>query len=111
MKFAISFFILLLIFGGQAWADCKSDCQNDYQSEINSCKDQFSDPDDADDLATCMDDAKTEYESCLEECETEASDVAMVSSFQGWLPRRNVGKADLQLKKDGSPCQTSGDLS
>ena len=81
MKFAISFFILLLIFGGHAWADCKSDCQNDYQSEINSCKDQFSEPDDADDLAECMDDAKKGYESCLEDCETEANSTTMVSSL------------------------------
>ena len=72
MRFLVSFIIMILIFGGQAWADCKSDCQNDYQSEVNSCRAEYSDPDDAGDLATCMDDAKKEYESCLAECETES---------------------------------------
>jgi len=73
MRLLIPFFIVILLYGGQARADCKADCQSEYQSEINSCKALFSDPDDADDLKTCMDDAKKEYDSCLEECETEAS--------------------------------------
>jgi hypothetical protein len=73
MKFLIPLIILILMCGGQAWADCKSDCQNDYQSEVNSCKANYDDPEDADDLKTCMDDARKGYESCLEECETEDS--------------------------------------
>jgi hypothetical protein len=73
MKFLIALFILTLMYGGQARADCKADCQNEYQSGVNSCRTQYDDPDDADDLKTCMDDAKKEYDSCLEECETEAS--------------------------------------
>ncbi len=73
MKFLITLFILILTYGGQAWADCKADCQTEYQSELNLCKTQYDDPDDADDLKTCMDDARKGYESCLEECETEDS--------------------------------------
>jgi len=63
MRLLIPFFIVILLYGGQARADCKADCQSEYQSEINSCKALFSDPDDA----------KKGYDSCLEECETEAS--------------------------------------
>jgi|APFre7841882654_1041346.scaffolds.fasta_scaffold53755_3 hypothetical protein len=73
MKFLIALFILILTYGGQARADCKADCQSEYQSQVNLCRAQYDDPDDADDLKTCMDDAKKEYDSCLEECETEAS--------------------------------------
>ncbi len=72
MRWSRCLFIVILLYGGQAWGDCKSDCQNDYQSEINSCREQFSEPDDGDDLAECTDDAKKGYEFCLEECETEA---------------------------------------
>jgi len=73
MKFLITLFILILMYGGQARADCKADCQTEYQSDVRSCKANYDDPDDADDLKTCMDDARKEYESCLEECETEDS--------------------------------------
>ena len=83
MRLFVSFFIVMLLCGGHAWADCKSDCQNDYQSEVNSCKAQFSDPDDAEDLTTCMDDARREYESCLEECETAARSMTGVNPFSG----------------------------
>ena len=73
MKCLIALFILILMYGGQARADCKEDCQNEYQSEVQSCKANYDDPDDADDLKTCMDDAKNGYESCLVGCETEDS--------------------------------------
>jgi len=73
MKSLIPFLILILTYGGQAWADCRSDCQEYYQSSVESCKIEYDDPADADDLKTCMDDAKNEYDSCLKECETEAN--------------------------------------
>ena len=73
MKILITLFVLIVMYGGQAWADCKGDCQNEYQSEVQSCKENYDNPDDADDLKTCMDDARKGYESCLEECETEDS--------------------------------------
>ena len=72
MRYIISLFIVVLMCGGQARADCSSDCQEDYQSSVESCKTQNSDPDDADDLKTCLDDARKEYESCVQECEAEA---------------------------------------
>ena len=78
--------IIILLFGftgQQAWPDCTSDCQNDYQSAVNFCSVQYSDPNDADDLMACMDNAKKEYESCLQECETEPNSTqTIVPSFQ-----------------------------
>jgi hypothetical protein len=50
------------------WAGCKSDCGDEYDSAIESCKSQYDEPDDADTLMSCIDDAKDEYESCIEEC-------------------------------------------
>jgi len=59
----------VLLFVPPAWSDCKSDCQNEYQSDVESCKAQLDDPDDAQELQICMDDAKSEYELCFGECE------------------------------------------
>ena len=50
------------------WAGCKSDCRDEYDSAIESCKSQYDEPDDADTLMSCIDDAKDEYESCIEGC-------------------------------------------
>lgn len=51
-----------------AWAGCKSDCREEYDSEVESCKLLYDDPGDPDDLQLCIQDAKDEYESCIEEC-------------------------------------------
>ena len=69
MKFLISLAVVLLLYLPNAWADCKSDCQDEYQSEVNSCKEQYDDPDDADELQTCLNDARRGYESCINDCE------------------------------------------
>ncbi|RPJ05561.1 MAG: hypothetical protein EHM36_08140 [Deltaproteobacteria bacterium] len=61
--------VVLLISVPNAWSDCKSDCLEDYESEINSCKTQYEDPEDADDLRECFENAKSEYDSCIEECD------------------------------------------
>ena len=67
----VTFVFVLIIFGFslRSIADCKSDCQDEYQSEVDSCKTLSDDPDEADTLETCMDDAKNQYESCIEQCE------------------------------------------
>jgi hypothetical protein len=52
------------------WAGCKSDCRDDYDSEVDSCHQRYDDPDDADDLQRCLRDAKDAYESCIEECDS-----------------------------------------
>jgi hypothetical protein len=47
------------------WADSKSDCKDQYESEVESCKSTYNDPEDSDDLRMCIDDAKDEYDSCM----------------------------------------------
>ena len=69
MKLVICLIIGVLLYGSNAWAGCKSDCRNEYDSEVESCKTQYDDPHDADELQTCMDNAKSEYDSCIHECE------------------------------------------
>jgi hypothetical protein len=61
--------MIILISASPAWAGCKSDCQDDYQSEVESCRANYDDPDDADELKICMDNAKSEYDSCVNDCE------------------------------------------
>ena len=50
------------------WAGCISDCKDDYDSEVESCKSQYEDPEDAEDLELCIQSAKDEYQSCIEDC-------------------------------------------
>ena len=50
------------------WAGCISDCKDNYDSEVESCKLLYDDPDEADDLQQCIQNAKDEYQSCVEEC-------------------------------------------
>jgi len=71
LLFAAGVVILLcgFLLGPRAWAGCKSDCQEDYNSEVNSCKEQLNDPDDADELKICLDNALSEYNACVKECE------------------------------------------
>jgi hypothetical protein len=69
MRFLISLVIIILLYMPNAWAGCKSDCQDDYQSEVQSCKGNYDDPDDADELKICLDNAKSEYDACVNECE------------------------------------------
>lgn len=71
MKCLISLTLAFILFGAQAWADCKSDCEEDYRAEMESCKtlhDDPNDPDDVGELEVCLESAKKEYESCLSEC-------------------------------------------
>ena len=69
MKVLMVLAMLILISASPAWAGCKSDCQDDYQSEVQSCRANYDDPDDADELQICIDNAKSGYESCINDCE------------------------------------------
>jgi hypothetical protein len=69
MRLLIILAMVILISAPPTWAGSKSDCQDDYQSEVESCKANNDDPDDADDLKICLDSAKSEYEACVNECE------------------------------------------
>jgi hypothetical protein len=60
--------ILLAASSVLVWAGCISDCKDNYDSEVESCKMLYDDPDEADELQQCIQDAKDEYQSCVEEC-------------------------------------------
>jgi hypothetical protein len=70
-KWIIFLLILVFIIFGlrlRSFAGCDSDCQDEYESAVESCKEQYDDPDDADMLKVCIGDAKSDYESCIDEC-------------------------------------------
>ena len=63
------FAVIIFGFSLRSVAGCKSDCQNEYESEVESCKEMYDDPGDANMLRMCIDDAKGQYQSCIDECE------------------------------------------
>jgi hypothetical protein len=63
------FVLIIFAFSLRSIAGCKSDCRDEYDSEAESCKEMYDDPDDADMLRVCMDDATRQYQSCIDECE------------------------------------------
>ena len=67
----VAFIFVLIVFGFslRSMAGYKSDCREEYESEVESCKEQYDDPGDADMLRMCIKDAKSEYQSCIDECE------------------------------------------
>ncbi len=70
ITFVLIFVLMVFGFSLRSIAGCKSDCKNDYESEVESCNEQYNDPDDADMLQKCLDSAKTDYDACIEECES-----------------------------------------
>jgi hypothetical protein len=60
--------ILLAVSSALIWARCISDCKDEYDSAVESCKLMYDEPDDADELQQCIQNAKDEYQSCVEEC-------------------------------------------
>jgi hypothetical protein len=51
------------------WAGCKSDCKEEFQSEIETCHLTYDNPEDAEDLKMCVDAAKETYDDCIRECD------------------------------------------
>lgn len=51
-------------------ADCKSDCEDQYESKIRLCSSLLSNNDPAS-LEACMNNAESAYDTCLNECEDE----------------------------------------
>ena len=41
---------LFTMSSAMIWAGCISDCKDEYDSDVKSCKSQYDDPEDADDL-------------------------------------------------------------
>jgi len=72
MKYIIlisSILIALEYLALPVMAGCVSDCKDEYESEVDSCKIMWGDdPDDDYMLKSCIDDAKDEYDSCEGEC-------------------------------------------
>ena len=60
--------VLFMVSSAMILAGCISDCKDEYDSEVESCKSQYDDPEDADDLQQCIENAKDEYQSCIDEC-------------------------------------------
>jgi hypothetical protein len=64
--------VCFLAFGigllAPAMAGCITDCADEYTSKVDDCKQQYDDPDDADDLRQCIEDAKTDFDDCKDEC-------------------------------------------
>jgi hypothetical protein len=44
-----------------------SDCKDEYDSEVESCKLLHDEPEVADELRQCIQNAKDEYQACVEE--------------------------------------------
>jgi hypothetical protein len=68
IKRIVLLFVSLLASTLLVWAGCVSDCKDEYDSAVESCKSMYDDPDDADDLQQCIEGARDEYQSCIEEC-------------------------------------------
>ena len=60
----------LLIHPTLGKAGCKSDCEDEYSSEKESCMFLHDEPDEADYLRMCIDNAKSEYDDCIGECDS-----------------------------------------
>jgi hypothetical protein len=68
MKRLVLPFVLFIAASAMVWASCISDCKDDYDSAVASCKLLHDDPEDVDDLELCIQAAKDDYQSCIEEC-------------------------------------------
>ena len=71
MRLLILFALVVLFCSSNAWADCKSDCQQDYFNAMEECKTTYSNPTDpecAEKCQECLEQAKSDYGACLDQC-------------------------------------------
>jgi hypothetical protein len=54
-----------------ARAGCRSDCEDQYNSNVTFCSSLLSDIENSDSLETCMNNAERVYDTCVGECEDE----------------------------------------
>jgi len=50
-------------------ANCFSDCKDQYESEVESCKSTYNDPADPYAQGKCVTKARDEFYGCLDKCE------------------------------------------
>jgi hypothetical protein len=68
--------LILLISGFATLAqagnlsDCISECEDTYESDIQSCNLIYDEPSDIDSLSMCIHNAADEFDSCKMECES-----------------------------------------
>lgn len=48
---------------------CKSDCRDEFDSQVDSCKLLHDGHEEADDLMLCIQEAKDEFDDCIQECD------------------------------------------
>ncbi len=71
-RIGLAMFVLTVVVCAtdRSFAGCKSDCRDEYESEIDSCKLLHDDPEDADSLRSCIETAKDDYDRCIKECDS-----------------------------------------
>ena len=68
VKLPVAFLVISLASALMIHAGCVSDCKDEFDSAVESCKSMYDDPEDADDLEQCIQSAKDDYQSCIEDC-------------------------------------------
>jgi hypothetical protein len=68
---AAALITVALLLPRRARATCGEDCDSTYQSDVESCSQQFSDPEDGNDLSLCVQNSKDDYSSCLDDCASQ----------------------------------------
>ena len=68
MKRSVLFLFISMASALMIHAGCVSDCKDEFDSAVESCKSMYDGPEDADDLEQCIQSAKDDYQSCIEDC-------------------------------------------
>lgn len=63
---------LLLCLAGSAYAQCKSDSGERYRSDVESCNDRYSSPDEGADLRSCIENAYQDFAESYDDCDSTA---------------------------------------
>ncbi|WAC09068.1 MAG: hypothetical protein OS130_07800 [Thermodesulfobacteriota bacterium] len=73
MRVLLVFAMVVLFWAFNARADCKHDCDLDYERATQECQTQYNNPENKqpDELQDCLDQAEADLKSCLENCKDE----------------------------------------
>lgn len=72
MKLILLISALILALTSPVLASCKSDCKDQFDSEVEECNLLNHDVADTNILKICMDEAKNECDSCIADCKDES---------------------------------------